>query len=96
MEKELIVKWKIKETETPRILNLLKELSDKTRKEKGNLLYEIYQSAENANELFLHERYVDADALEAHKNSEHYQETVMGQIIPHLEIREVSLLKKLF
>lgn len=96
MEKELIVKWKIKETETPGILNLLKQLVEQTRNEKGNLSYHIYQSVNDRNELFLQERYVDAEALEFHKNSAHYQEIVVGQIIPHLEIREVALLKRLF
>lgn len=96
MEKELIVKWRIKESETAGILNLLPELVDKTRKEKGNILYHIYQSADNDSELFLHERYIDADALEIHKNTAHYQQIVMGRIIPNLEVREVTLLKKLF
>jgi autoinducer 2-degrading protein len=96
MEKELIVKWKIKETETPGILTLLEELVEKTRNETGNISYNIYQSVEHANEIFLHERYVDGDAVETHKSSEHYQQIVLGQIIPHLEIREVNLLKKLF
>lgn len=96
MEKELIVKWKIRETETPRILDLLQELADKTRNEPGNISYNIYQSAENINELILHECYVDSDAVEVHKSSEHYQKIVLEQIIPHLEIREVTILKKLF
>lgn len=96
MEKELIVKWKISETETPKILDLLQELVEKTRNEPGNLLYHIYQSAENPNEIILHERYVDSDAVEAHKSSDHYQQTVLGQIIPHLEVRELTIVKKLF
>lgn len=96
MEKELIVKWKIRETETPRILDLLQELVDKTRNEPGNISYNIYQSVENVNELILHERYVDGDAVEIHKSSGHYQKIVLEQIIPHLEIREINILKKLF
>lgn len=96
MEKELIVKWKIRETEIERVLALLPKLVEKTRNEEGNLLYNIYQSAEDANLLILHERYVDANAVEVHKASTHYQETVLVQIIPHLEIREVLSLKKLY
>ncbi|KEQ31351.1 antibiotic biosynthesis monooxygenase [Pedobacter antarcticus 4BY] len=96
MEKELIVKWKIKESETQRILTLLEELVENTRNEPGNVLYNIYQSVENTNEIILHECYVDADAVEAHKGSKHYQKTVLEQIIPHLEIREVNILNKLF
>lgn len=96
MEKELIVKWKISASETPRILKLLPQMVEKTRNEQGNISYNIYQSANDVNELILHERYVDNDAVEAHKASGHYQEIVVGQIIPHLEIREVTIVNKLF
>ncbi len=96
MEKELIVKWKIKESETAGIVKLLPQLVEKTRNEPGNIFYNIYLSANDTNEIILHERYADSDALEAHKNSEHYQETVVKQIIPHLETREVTIVNKLF
>jgi len=96
MEKELIVKWKIKETETANVLELLAELADQTKKEKGNLAYAIYQSEKDPNEVILHERYADEEALEAHKNSDHYQTIVAGKIIPHLEVREILFVKQLF
>ena len=95
MEKELIVKWTIRESETSRILGLLPQLAEGTKNEKGNLSYDIYQSEENHNVLFLHERYADQEAVEIHKNSAHYQEIVVAQIIPHLETREVQLVNKL-
>lgn len=96
MEKELIVKWTIRESETSRILDLLPQMVEKTRNEKGNLSYNIYQSADNLNVLILHERYADQEALDTHKISAHYLETVVAQIIPHLETREVQLVNKLF
>lgn len=95
MEKELIVKWKIKETETSRILKLLPELAAKTKNEIGNIFYAIYQSENDPNEFILHERYTDERAAETHRNSEHYQKIVAREIIPHLEAREVMLVKKL-
>ena len=69
---------------------------EKTRNEVGNLSYNIYQSNDDANVLILHERYTDADAVEVHKTSAHYQEIVETQIIPHLEFREVTSSKKLY
>lgn len=96
MEKELIVKWKIKETETAAILELLPALAEETRKEEGNIHYAIYQSEGNPNELLLHERYATTEAMETHKNSEHYQTIVAEKILPHLETREVYVLKRLF
>jgi quinol monooxygenase YgiN len=96
MEKELIVKWKVKETASERILGLLPQLFEKTRNEEGNLSYTIYQSLEDTTVLILNERYVDAKAVEIHKASAHYQEIVAAQILPHLEVREVIALKKLY
>jgi quinol monooxygenase YgiN len=95
MEQTLIVRWKLKESEAPRILGMLPELAEKTRSEEGNLSYTIYVSERDPRELILHERYVDAAAAEAHRNSEHYQRIVLNEIIPRLESREVTTVTKL-
>lgn len=96
MKKTIIVKWKIKDLETPRILKLLPELVEKSRREEGNVFYVIYQSENDFNELVLHEQYIDAAAAEAHKQTEHYQQIVVNQIIPHLAIRDITPVKKLY
>lgn len=95
MEKIVIVKWRLRESELSRILKLLPELAEKTRNEKGNISYTIYQSESDLCQLVLHEHYVDATAAEIHKQSEHYKRIVMNEIIPHLEVREVITVKKL-
>lgn len=95
MEKIVIVKWKLKESEAPRILEMLPELAEKTRNEEGNLSYTIYQSESDPRELILHEHYVDAAAAETHRQSQHYKRIVVNEIIPHLEVREVLSVKKL-
>ena len=95
MLKEVIVKWRIKESETPRILQMLPELAEKSKAEEGNVSYAIYQSETVPNELILHECYRDAEAAEAHKKSDHYQRIVANEIIPHLQLREVTLVKRL-
>ncbi|KAF2520135.1 antibiotic biosynthesis monooxygenase [Flavobacterium salilacus subsp. salilacus] len=96
MEKELLVKWNIRESERDEILSLLPELVEKTRNEEGNILYNIYRSENNPNELILHERYADEEALNAHKLSEHYQNIVFKKIIPHLETRELTIVKQIY
>lgn len=96
MEKELFVKWKITSSETGRILALLPALAEQTRNEMGNISYSIYRSGSDPNEFILHERYASEQAADAHKNSEHYQKIVMAEIIPHLEVREVTVVEKLF
>lgn len=91
---ELIAKWKINESETDRILKMLPELAEKSRNEDGNVSYAIYRSESDPNEFILHEKYRDEDAVEAHKNSEHYQAIVVREIIPHLAHREVTRVQK--
>jgi quinol monooxygenase YgiN len=95
MERIVVAKWKIKESEASRILTMLPELAEKTRTEKGNISYTIYQSENDPRELILHEHYVDAAAAETHRQSEHYKRIVVNEVIPHLEVREVVLVKKL-
>ena len=90
MQKIIIVKWRIKDSETARILELLPELIVESRKEPGTVSYTIYQSENDPNELILHEVYLDAAALESHKRSEHYQRIVLKGIVPHLASREVT------
>jgi len=96
MEKILIVKWKLKEPEALRILKMLPELVEKSKSEKGNISYTIYQSEHDPNELIIHEHYIDAAAAESHKQSEHYQRIVVNEIIAHLAVRDVMPVKKLF
>jgi quinol monooxygenase YgiN len=94
MEKELVVKWKIKAAEVSGVLELLPEMAEKTRSEAGNIFYEVYRSESDPTEFILRERYVDEQAAEAHRNSEHYQQIVAAKIIPHLENREVMVVKR--
>lgn len=91
----VIVKWKIEESETSRVLTLLPELAEKTRREPGSVSFSIYQSASDSRELILHEEYADAAAADAHRQSEHYKRIVLNEIIPHLEVREVVVVTKL-
>ena len=62
MEKIVVAKWKIKESEASRILKMLPELAEKTRTEKGNISYTISQAENDPRELILHKQYVDAAA----------------------------------
>lgn len=95
MQKEIIAIWKVNASETPRVLKLLPELAARTRKEEGNLFYTVYQSKNDPNEFILHECYADQHAADAHRQSDHYQKIVVGEIVPHLESRTVTIVRKL-
>lgn len=82
-------KWRVKEGQLVAVLDLLAELTAKSKAEEGNLLYKIHQSISDANTLILFEGYKDESALAAHRSSEHFQSLVIGKIIPLLEDREI-------
>ncbi|HEY9046087.1 MAG TPA: putative quinol monooxygenase [Ohtaekwangia sp.] len=88
-------KWQVKEGQLDTVLTLLAEVAEKSKKEKGNIFYKVHQSNSNANTLILFEGYSDATAVEEHRNSEYFQNLVLGKIIPNLESREVILASEL-
>lgn len=88
-------KWQVKEGKLDEVLQILNETSKKSSEEKGNLFYKIHQSQTDQNTLILFEGYENESALEFHKNSEHYQNLVVSQIIPLLENREVILMDQI-
>jgi len=77
------------------VLSILAELGPKSRAEAGCLGYEVFQGQGDAGQLLLIERYRDAAALDAHKQSAHYQELVVKRAIPLLANRKVELLRAL-
>ena len=80
--------WKVKEGQLKNVLTLLKTVHDKSIQEDGNLFYKIHQSKLDSDTLVLFEGYSGEAAVAEHRNSSHFQELVLGQIVPLLETRE--------
>jgi (4S)-4-hydroxy-5-phosphonooxypentane-2,3-dione isomerase len=91
----LFAKWQVKEGYVDQVLELLAQMTKKTRKEEGNLFYRIHQSVSDANSLMLYEGYVDITAVEAHRNTDYFQSLMIGKIVPILENREAILASEL-
>lgn len=52
----------------------LRILREQTRREPGNIVYDVYRSTEVPNVFFLYERYADQAALDAHRASAHFDQ----------------------
>ncbi|MBL0743008.1 putative quinol monooxygenase [Chryseolinea lacunae] len=91
----VFAKWRVKEGQLQTVLTLLKEVSEKSTKEAGNLVYKVYQSNADANTILLFEGYADEEAVTRHRESEHFQKLVVEKIVPLLENREVVLATQL-
>lgn len=63
--------------------------------EPGNLLYLTHQDAADPTHFLVYEQYADQAALEAHRDSAHYQELVVGKIVPLLAQRQVTFFRLL-
>jgi quinol monooxygenase YgiN len=81
--------WKVKDGQLDAVLAILTEVTQKSTEEKGNLFYKVHQSNSDSNILILFEGYANEIAAEAHRSSNHFQNLVIGQIIPLLDQREV-------
>lgn len=87
----IFAKWQVKNGNLQTVLDLLPSLIEKSSSEEGNIFYKIYQDNSDSNTLILNESYKDMASIEAHKNSDHYKEIAVKEIIPLLENREVTL-----
>jgi quinol monooxygenase YgiN len=69
-----------------RVLEILRVMVDKTRREPGNRRYDLYKANNAAGRLQYHllEHYVDDAAVQAHRETEHYKE-YRANIVPLLE-----------
>jgi quinol monooxygenase YgiN/predicted GNAT family acetyltransferase len=70
--------------------SLLHQLADATRAEPGNLSFAIYRQLDDERKLVLLERYASLDAFTAHRATVHYNDLVLGQIVPRLDSRVVE------
>jgi quinol monooxygenase YgiN len=69
------------------VLPLLPKLAAATLTEPGCLAFEIYRRLDDERSYVLLERYASREALDAHRETEHFKELVLGEIAPRLESR---------
>jgi quinol monooxygenase YgiN len=89
----VVARWQVAEGRVTDVLGLVEALREASLAEPGCLGYEVFRSADSSDVLLLLERYRDSTAIEAHRNSPHYQRVVVEQIIPMLSARQVELLR---
>ncbi|MGW4161485.1 putative quinol monooxygenase [Streptomyces sp. NPDC004788] len=87
----VVARWLVKPGEEERVAELLREIATASRMEAGCLGYRPVRSMANPAEIVLFEEYVDDAALTAHRESAHFQMLVLGQVVPLLEERSVTI-----
>ena len=82
--------WTAREGEEERVLRAIRNLVEPSRAEPGCLTYRPTRHPANPRVFFLYEEYVDEQAYDAHRESDHFQRYALGEGIPLLESRERS------
>lgn len=73
---KVIAKNFAKEDKIEKILNLARDLVEKTVKEDGCIKYEMYQDEKNPSTLIMIEEWETIEDLKAHMSSDHFKEIV--------------------
>ena len=89
----VLARWQVADGAVEQVLALATELRTLSLTEPGCLGYEIFQSPAEPATLLLVERYRDSAAIQAHRQSAHYQSLAAGRILPQLVRRQVELLQ---
>ena len=87
----VFAKWQVQQGQLHKVLPLLAQAAQASRQEPGNLGYLAHQSQTDDHTILLYERYSNAEALEQHRNSTHFQQVVEQQIVPLRETRAVTI-----
>lgn len=89
-ELQVIARYTIAAGNEDEVWTLVAKLVEAARSEPGNLGFIAYRELDDPRQGVLLERYVSREAFAAHRESAHFKEIVLGQIVPLLESRVVE------
>ncbi len=76
----LTVQWLANISEEDKVKQTFQKLAEASRKEPGCRLYLVHQHRDNRRRFFLYEQYESDAALQAHRESPHFQTFGMQQL----------------
>ncbi|MEU8506567.1 antibiotic biosynthesis monooxygenase family protein [Streptomyces brevispora] len=85
----VVARYRTRPGEQDTVLPLLDTMATASRQEPGNLGYRVHQGTEDPREIVLYEEYATEADFTAHCATPHFQEIVLGKVVPLLESRDV-------
>lgn len=73
------------------VLALLPKLVAAVRTEPGNISFTAYRQLDEPRTYLLLERYTSREAFAAHRETDHFKELVLGEIVPRLDERVTEM-----
>jgi quinol monooxygenase YgiN len=90
-ELQVIARYTISAGQEEDVLALLAQLIAAVREEPGNLAFTAYRQLGEDRNVVLLERYASPEALAAHRETAHFKDLVLGEIVPRLDSRVVEI-----
>ena len=87
----LAVTWMAKPGREDEVAELFRKLQVASRQEAGCLMYMVHRHKTDAQRFFIYEQYRNDAALDAHRNSPHFQEYAVKQLREIAERKEGEL-----
>ncbi|MEE1737791.1 antibiotic biosynthesis monooxygenase family protein [Streptomyces sp. BE147] len=85
----IVARYRTKPGEEDTVLPLLDTMAAASRQEPGNLAYRVHQGIEDPRAIVLYEEYATEADFTAHCATPHFQDIVLGKVVPLLESRDV-------
>jgi len=76
----LAVTWIAKAGYETEVAELFRQLQTESRKESGCRLYQVHTHRNDPRRFFIYEQYDDDVALQAHRDSRHFQELAVKKL----------------
>ena len=81
-------RWQVRDGEQETVAAAVAALIPQTRGEPGLVLLHAHRDPEDACVFYFYEQYVDAEALAAHAETQHFKRYVRDICLPRLDGRE--------
>ena len=91
----VVAKWTARPGEEAAVAASLAALTEATRAEPGNLVYQPHTDPNDPRVFMLYEQYVDEAAFQAHMDSEHFAVHALRDAIPRLRGARAHVLRDL-
>jgi quinol monooxygenase YgiN len=92
-EIQLIAVHTMKPGAEDEVLAVVDQLTDLVRAEPGNVAFDAYRSLRDPSTYVLLERYASHEAVAAHRETPHFKELVLGELVPRLADRRVEAIE---
>jgi quinol monooxygenase YgiN len=92
---KVVAKGVYLEGKTDEVIAMYDEMVKETRKEDGCISYNLFQDKDNKDILTMIEEWESVEALEAHKNSEHFTR-IIPKIAKFRKIAELNIYELIY